>query len=77
MATIAQLAGMLPRDPQFRKWLSISTDVRDLTADEAAQVIRDVCEITSRRELLTDQVAARRFHQFLRRPFVEWRAQQH
>lgn len=77
MATICQLAGMLPRDPKFREWLSAATHVEQLTADEAADVIRHVCQIDSRSRLATDQAAAQRFHNLLRRPFVEWRAKQH
>jgi hypothetical protein len=77
MPTISQLAGMLPRDPKFREWLSSTTQVEQLTADEAAAVIRHVCQIDSRRRLATDKAAAERFHNFLRRPFAEWRAKQH
>ncbi|RKF36131.1 hypothetical protein [Paraburkholderia fungorum] len=77
MPNIAQLAGMLPRDPKFREWLSSATQVDQLTADEAAEIIRTVCKIDSRSTLPTDQVAAERFHNLLRRPFVEWRSQQH
>lgn len=77
MPNIAQLAGMLPRDPKFREWLSSATDVEQLTADEAAAIIRTVCKIDSRRALATDEAAAKRFHNLLRRPFVEWRSKQH
>jgi hypothetical protein len=77
MASISQLAGMLPRDPKFRQWLSFATQVEQLTADEAAKVIRTVCQIDSRRALATDKAAAERFHNLLRRPFAEWRAKQH
>lgn len=77
MPTISQLAGMLPRDPKFREWLSSATQIDQLTVDEAAEVIRYVCQIDSRRRLATDKAAAERFHNFLRRPFAEWRAKQH
>jgi len=77
MASVSQLAGMLPRDPKFREWLSSATQVEQLTADEAAEVIRTVCQIDSRRDLATDKAAAERFHNLLRRPFAEWRAKQH
>jgi len=77
MASVSQLAGMLPRDPKFREWLSSATQVEQLTADEAAEVIRTVCQIDSRRDLATDRAAAERFHNLLRRPFAEWRAKQH
>jgi hypothetical protein len=77
MPNIAQLAGMLPRDPKFREWLSSATQVKQLTIDEAAEIIRAVCKIDSRRALATDEGAARRFHSLLRRPFIEWRSKQH
>ncbi|PQV51008.1 hypothetical protein [Paraburkholderia sp. BL21I4N1] len=77
MPTISQLAGMLPRDPKFREWLSSATQVDQLTVDEAAEVIRHVCQIDSRRRLATDKAAATRFHTLLRPPFAEWRAKQH
>lgn len=75
---LVQLAGMLPRDPQFREWVSRYTvPPRAVTVDQAAEFIRTVCEVESRRELAADAEAQQRFHQFLRRPFVAWRAQQH
>lgn len=78
MATIIQLAGMLPRDPQFREWVAQwMVPPREVDVDTAAAFIRTVCEITSRRELATDSQAQQRFHHFLRRPFVAWRDQQH
>ncbi|SHK36329.1 hypothetical protein SAMN05192548_10207 [Paraburkholderia terricola] len=77
MANISQLAGMLPRDPRFREWLSAASQVEQLTAEEAAEIIRAVCRIDSRRALATDKAAAERFHNLLRRPFVEWRLKQH
>ncbi|MGP8437147.1 hypothetical protein ACT2GS_27870 [Paraburkholderia fungorum] len=77
MASISQLAGMLPRDPKFREWAASHAEVEPLTVDEAAEFIRIVCQIDSRRALATDKAAADRFHNLLRRPFVEWRAKQH
>ncbi|MCA8026428.1 hypothetical protein [Burkholderia cepacia] len=77
MASILQLAGMLPRDPQFRAWVAQwMVPPREVDVDMAADFIRTVCEITSRRELATDAQAQQRFHQFLRRPFVAWRDNQ-
>lgn len=78
MASILQLAGMLPRDPQFRAFISQwMVPVHEPTVDEAAQFIRAACDITSRRQLVTDREAEQRFHQFIRRPFTAWRDQQH
>lgn len=78
MASILQLAGMLPRDPQFRAFVSqYMVPPREPTVDEAAAFIRTACEIESRRDLLTNPVAVDRLHRFIRRPFVAWRDQQH
>ncbi|MCA8251784.1 hypothetical protein LGM89_00775 [Burkholderia sp. AU31624] len=74
---LIQLAGMLPRDAQFREWVAQwMVPPREVDVDTAAEFIRTVCEITSRRELATDAQAQQRFHQFLRRPFVVWRDNQ-
>jgi hypothetical protein len=78
MASILQLAGMLPRDPQFRAFVSqYMVPPREPTVDEAAAFIRAACEIESRRELMTNPAAVDRLHRFIRRPFVAWRDQQH
>jgi hypothetical protein len=77
MLTLCQIAGMLPRDPKFRQWLSTAAEVEGLSADEAAEIVRTVCQISSRRELANNAEAARRFNNLLRRPFVAWRAKQH
>lgn len=73
---ILQLAGSLPRDPQFRAWAASHAEVEPLTVDEAAEFIRVVCQVGSRRELVTNREAEQLFHNLLRKPFVEWRAQQ-
>ena len=78
MATILQLAGMLPRDPQFRAFVGqYMVPVREPTVDEAAAFIRAACEVESRRQLAEDREAEQRFHRFIRRPFTAWRDQQY
>lgn len=73
-----QLAGSLPRDPQFREFVSqYMVPVREPSIDEAAQFIRAACDVTSRRQLAEDREAEQRFHRFIRRPFTVWRDQQH
>jgi hypothetical protein len=75
---ILQLAGMLPRDPQFRAFVSqYMVPVREPTVDEAAAFIRAACEIESRRQLAEDRAAEQRFHRFIRQQFVAWRSKQH
>lgn len=72
-----QLAGALPRDPQFRAFLSQwMVPVREPTVEEAAAFIRTACEIESRRELDTNPAAVERLNRFIRRPFLVWREQQ-
>ncbi|CAJ9925087.1 MULTISPECIES: hypothetical protein [pseudomallei group] len=70
---LVQLAGMLPRDPLFREWVGGFVNGDPVSADEAAQFIRVVCKVESRRELATDVHAADRFNHFLRRPFLAWK----
>ncbi|WP_249195012.1 hypothetical protein [Burkholderia vietnamiensis] len=71
------LACNLTRDPQFREWVGGFVNGDPVSADEAAQFIRAVCKVESRRELATDLHAADRFNHFLRRPFIDWRDDQH
>jgi hypothetical protein len=71
---ILQLAGSLPRDPQFREFVSqYMVPPREPTVDEAAQFIREACEIESRRQLAEDRAAEQRFHRFIRQQFVTWK----
>ena len=73
-----QFAGMLPKDPEFRAFISQwMVPPREPTIDEAAAFIRTACEIESRRELETNRDAANRFQRFICRPYAEWQEQQH
>lgn len=56
-------AAILCTNPRFQAWLGASD------ADEAAQVLRERCQVASRRDLDTDRQAAKRFHA-LRRTFA-------
>ncbi|WP_070106304.1 hypothetical protein [Burkholderia plantarii] len=73
---LVQLAGMLPRDATFRAYLCDLASVDDVTPDNAAEYVRVICDVESRRELATDTAAAHRFETLVRRPFVAWRANQ-
>lgn len=74
MATVLQLAGMLPRDPDFRTWVALwMVPPREVDIDEATAFIRTVCEVTSRRELAVSREAEQRFHNFIRKPFLAWK----
>ncbi|WP_227242428.1 hypothetical protein [Paraburkholderia caribensis] len=73
-----QLAGALPRDPEFRAFVSqYMVPPREATAHDAAAFIRAACEIQSRRELETNPAAVDRLNRFIRRPFVAWKERQH
>jgi hypothetical protein len=75
--SVVQIAGMLARDPQFQQWVAQwMVPPRAVGNDEAAQFIRMVCEVESRRDLSTNAEAAHRFNNFIRKPFVEWRERQ-
>lgn len=67
---LVQLAGALPRDPEFREWCGNYVDGSPVDEEYAAHFIRACCEIDSRRELATDTEAAQRFHNLVRRPYV-------
>jgi hypothetical protein len=76
MASVIQLAGMLPRDPEFREFVAqYMVPPHEPTIDEAAAFIRAACQVESRRQLAEDREAEQRFHQFIRRQFVAWRGQ--
>lgn len=68
---LVQLAGALPRDPQFREWIAMFWRC-EVSEEDAVGFIRDVCLVASRRDLATNAEAARRFHEHIRRPFVEY-----
>ena len=67
--SITQMAGMLPHDAEFRAFVGTFVTGVTVTVEIAAQFIREVCQIKSRKELATNRVAQQRFHQFLMRPF--------
>lgn len=74
MATVLQLAGMLPRDADFRAFVgSFMVPPRAVSVDEAAEFIRVACGIDSRRELAEHAGAAERFHTIIRKPFLAWK----
>lgn len=74
--SLTRLSAILCRDPKFRQWLVRDTEHKPGDADEAAEVVRLVCGIDSRRELDTNPTAAERFHEDVRKPYLAWRDQQ-
>ena len=75
---LTALAGSLARNAEFQAFVGQYTvpAVDSVAAEQAAQFIRAVCEIESRREIATNPEAAERFERFIRRPFVAWRERQ-
>jgi hypothetical protein len=71
---VVKLAGMLPRNPEFRTWL-VSEGHIDLLEDgeeEATTWLKMTCKIGSRRELATNQVAAAILRQ-VNQEFQAWK----
>jgi len=55
-------AGLYPKDPAFRRWAASDYDgIAMLDGDMAADFIRERCDVTSRRELLTNDRAYEAF----------------
>jgi hypothetical protein len=70
---LVQMAGILARDPQFRTWIASLDGGEELDHEQCAEFIRLVCCVESRRELATSKEAAERFHNAIRKPFLEWK----
>jgi hypothetical protein len=74
---LAKLAAMLGDDVEFWKFLTHQFSLEEAceSPENAAEVIREVCEIESRSELDWHTDAANRFHSQIRGPWLKWRAQ--
>lgn len=81
------LAGRWCNDRTFQQWLSstfpeewaVATaqpwwhgKPKQIEKSKTAAVVRDVCEVKSRTEFDTDELAARRFHHLIRGPYSDW-----
>lgn len=74
-AALARVAGQLCTSTRFQQWViaragAVPTGVT--SQEHAADYIRKACGISSRRELDHDAGAAVRFHERIRKPFLEW-----
>jgi hypothetical protein len=69
----AQQAGILCNDPRFQKFAATRCGVPNQTFcnSAAAEFMRNCCNITSRRDLNSSQIAQERF-QVLRTEFDAW-----
>lgn len=65
---LAKLAGMWCADKTFWSWLGQPTEA------DATKALYDLCDIMSRRQLDHDPVAAERFNERIRGPYMKWRA---
>jgi hypothetical protein len=54
------------REPLFQRFLGAVSE------DEAAEVVRRVCDVQSRGEIDRDPEAAGRFHEYIRIPFLQF-----
>lgn len=77
------MACVFCREPLFHRWMhtqpaglaEIAT--RACSADIAAKTfILQTCGITSRNDLDRNPAAADRFHELIRKPFLEWKDRQ-
>jgi hypothetical protein len=69
---LARLAGTWCRDPMFIRWLRAVRHGEVQTEKDAAQIIYNICGIKSRAELDHDPLAASKFQDFIRHPFMDW-----
>lgn len=72
-APVAQRAGILCNDPDFQRFAAIRSGLpgQQFSASAAAEYLRNVCGIASRKSLDTDPVAQRQFDA-LRTDFDAW-----
>ena len=71
------------KDPLFHKWMLTKLHAvaiictRNITNEDAAkQFILETCKVSSRNDLDRIPLAAQRFHELVRKPFLEWKEAQ-
>jgi hypothetical protein len=69
---LCKLAGIWSKDEHFQLWLSGKHHGERFNEDEAAQWIRDVCDVKSRLEIDGNDQAELNFHNRVRIPFSNW-----
>lgn len=71
---LAKLAGVFCQDKRFLAFLDAEwhDDGPYDTPEKAADLVRRVCEVSSRAALDQDEAAAERFHERIRIPYVRW-----
>jgi len=69
---IVKLAGMLPRNPEFQKWLVSEGHIFDADEDEAVTWLKAQCQINSRSELANNPAASVRLRH-INMEFQAWK----
>lgn len=73
---LSKLAGMWCNDPEFYNWINSTTHEGIMwpthTSKDAADFVRELCEIESRADLDHDAYAAERFNRLIRGPYSKW-----
>ena len=69
---LAQIAGILCNDPLFQKFLCEKYDLETCNTEGAADMVRQLCQVTSRSEIIQGTQAGLRFD-LLQSAFVGWR----
>ncbi|MFM9434547.1 hypothetical protein ACFDR9_001606 [Janthinobacterium sp. CG_23.3] len=54
------------KEPLFWRFLQVANE------SDAIVAVRKLCDVTSRREFDRDQEAAKRFHEIIRHPFIDF-----
>lgn len=78
---LARLAGVLCSAPDFQFWIEHNTPAKEMPplfeedgpAERAAIIVRHRCGVKSRAELDHNGLAAERFHELIRKPWMESR----
>lgn len=60
-------------DHVFWSWIKFEQGVTCTSSEGAKEFVLDICNINTRKELDSNPVAAGRFHERIRAPFVKWR----
>lgn len=72
----AKLAGMWCDDPEFWRWANSTTHTssmgRIVSSEDAADMVRELCEIDSRAQLDHSKTAWDRFNTLIRGPYMKW-----
>jgi hypothetical protein len=63
-------------DPKFWEWADKTSEEVIEGEDGAKAFLLEMCRVTSRKHLDTEQMAADRFHRLIRAPYMAWRNQQ-